>query len=184
MPERGQVKKPAVPKVKIVWTLPILRTRARHSYYVRIDVVHYSLYKNDTKPISDRSNLLFVVCTATTPPSAFDKPVYVSLSDAIGLMMMMCALIMLIVGFAAGFIFSRYFRHNAFPLPLHPFHPHNRLADMNGTVEIGTDYVPNNKEPFSFLKNMTKDKNDCTLEKNLDTSVENKTLQKVKKTYI
>lgn len=57
---------------------------------------------------------------------------------------------------------------------------------MNGGTEIGTAPFlpcPNNKAPLNLLVNVTKCKND-TLEKNLDSSVENKTLQKVKKTYI
>ncbi|XP_060861952.1 semaphorin-1A-like [Metopolophium dirhodum] len=113
----------------------------------------------------------------------------ISLGDVIGLLMMMCVLATLLVGFAAGFVCSRYFRHAADPfssMAIHAHHQLNRLADMNGAAEIGTAPFlpcPNNKAPLNLLVNVTKCKND-TLEKNLDSAVENKTLQKVKKTYI
>jgi len=113
----------------------------------------------------------------------------ISLGDVIGLLMMMCVLATLLVGFAAGFVCSRYFRHSADPfssMAIHAHHQLNRLADMNGAAEIGTAPFlpcPNNKAPLNLLVNVTKCKND-TLEKNLDSAVENKTLQKVKKTYI
>ncbi|VVC34315.1 WD40/YVTN repeat-like-containing domain,Sema domain,PSI domain [Cinara cedri] len=113
----------------------------------------------------------------------------ISLGDVIGLLMMMCVLATLLIGFAAGFVCSRYFRHASDPfssMAVHAHHQLNRLADMNGGAEIGTAPFlpcPNNKAPLNLLVNVTKCKND-TLEKNLDSSVENKTLQKVKKTYI
>lgn len=102
--------------------------------------------------------------------------------------MVTCVLATLLIGFAAGFVCSRYFRHSADPfssMAIHAHHQLNRLADMNGGVEIGSTpfLVPNNKAPLNMLLNVTKCKND-NLEKNLDSSVENKTLQKVKKTYI
>lgn len=101
---------------------------------------------------------------------------------------MMYVLASLLFGFVAGFVCSRYFRHAAdsFSSMAHTHHHLNRLADMNGAAEIGTAPFlpcPNNKVPLNLLVNVTKCKND-TLEKNLDSSVENKTLQKVKKTYI
>lgn len=115
----------------------------------------------------------------------------ISLGDVIGLLMMMCVLATLLIGFAAGFVCSRYFRHAADPfssMAVHAHHQLNRLADMNGAAEIGTapflPSCPNNKAPLNMLVNVTKCKNNDTLEKNLDSSVENKTLQKVKKTYI
>ncbi|XP_050541171.1 semaphorin-1A-like [Daktulosphaira vitifoliae] len=116
-----------------------------------------------------------------------DIPV-VALGDVIGLIMMMVVLATLVIGFAVGYMCSRHFRHTDpfSAMAVHTHHQLNRLADMNASAEIGNaPFLPcaNNKAPLNLLVNVTKSKND-TLEKNLDASIENKTLQKVKKTYI
>ncbi|XP_050433257.1 semaphorin-1A-like isoform X2 [Adelges cooleyi] len=117
-----------------------------------------------------------------------DVPV-VELGDVIGFIMMTVVLATLVIGFAVGFICSRHFRHvDPFSaMAVHTHHQLNRLADMNGSTEIGNaPFLPcaNNKAPLNLLVNVTKSKNNDTMEKNLDASIENKTLQKVKKTYI
>ncbi|BES90255.1 Sema [Nesidiocoris tenuis] len=100
-------------------------------------------------------------------------------ADTLGMVVTTSVVATLVIGFVAGYFCSRHFRKNAYTnMPLH--NPHN--SALNG--EGGASYLSpcaNNKS-INLLVNVPP-KN--TIDKNANTSSDNnKTLQKVKKTYI
>ncbi|XKL63079.1 hypothetical protein PGB90_005443 [Kerria lacca] len=112
-----------------------------------------------------------------------DKIAVIYITDTMGLLIGSCVLVTLIVGFAAGYLCSRHFRADPYSnVSLHTNHQLNRLTEAPLNSEGGSTFLPpcsNNKAAaINLVINATKNSNDknCT--------IDNKTLQKVKKTYI
>ncbi|KAI5707479.1 hypothetical protein M8J77_003340 [Diaphorina citri] len=119
--------------------------------------------------------------------------------NTLGLTVLTSVLLTLLIGFTAGYLCSRYVRHDTYTNMI-PFHPHQQLnrLDNSASIETGTgvglgaggylNATPNNKNMLAQLSQALSDtearspKNDLN-EKNSAVD-NNKTLQKVKKTYI
>lgn len=107
-------------------------------------------------------------------------------ADTLGMAVATSVLATLVVGFVAGYLFSRHFRHdpNYSNMPLHSNHQLNRLTEGNLNAE-GSSYLSpcaNNKAAINNLVHNVPPKN--ANGKNANSSSDNKPIQKVKKTYI
>ncbi|KAK7590702.1 hypothetical protein V9T40_002315 [Parthenolecanium corni] len=112
-----------------------------------------------------------------------DKIAVVYITDTMGLVIGSCVMITLIVGFVAGYFCSRHFRADPYSnVSLHPNLQLNRLTDPSLNAEGGSTFLPacpNNKAAtINMVLNATKNSNDK------NSTLDSKTLQKVKKTYI
>ncbi|XP_022207444.2 semaphorin-1A [Nilaparvata lugens] len=100
-------------------------------------------------------------------------------ADTLGMAVATSVLATLVVGFVAGYLFSRHYSH----LPMHTHHQLNRLTGDNLNAEASS-YIPpcaNNKPAINLVLNVPpKNANG----KNANSSTDNKPIQKVKKTYI
>lgn len=132
------------------------------------------------------------VCDPINCPSesavrpAQDK-IVIYTADTLGVAVLTSVLATLVVGFVAGYLCSRHFRHDPFAsMSLHSNQPLNRLNESSNIVlaEGGnSNSYLTNKNNINMLVNVSNNKNNDNNEKNL-TLENNKTLQKVKKTYI
>ncbi|CAB0009533.1 unnamed protein product [Nesidiocoris tenuis] len=118
-------------------------------------------------------------CQPSGENSVGQEKIVIYSADTLGMVVTTSVVATLVIGFVAGYFCSRHFRKNAYTnMPLH--NPHN--SALNG--EGGASYLSpcaNNKS-INLLVNVPP-KN--TIDKNANTSSDNnKTLQKVKKTYI
>ncbi|XP_065225498.1 semaphorin-1A-like isoform X2 [Planococcus citri] len=112
-----------------------------------------------------------------------DKIAVVYVTDTMGLIMVFLVLLTLAFGFALGYAFSRRFRPDSYSnVSLRPNHQLNRLADNSVNMEGGSSFLPscpNNKAAtINLVLNDTKNPNDK------NATLDSKTLQRVKKTYI
>ncbi|XP_066900705.1 semaphorin-1A [Halyomorpha halys] len=119
------------------------------------------------------------LCSANEVGGGTQEKIVIYTADTLGLVVTTAVLATLVVGFVAGYLCSRHFRpDNAYTnMPLH--HQHN--SPLNGEGASYLSPCANNKSINLLVNVPPKNAND----KNANTSSENnKTLQKVKKTYI
>ncbi|XP_046662250.1 semaphorin-1A-like isoform X2 [Homalodisca vitripennis] len=104
-------------------------------------------------------------------------------ADTLGMAVATSVLATLVVGFVAGYLFSRHFRHdtNYSNMPLHSHQQLNRLTDSHPYPDAGLNPSCANNKPINLVLNVPpKNANG----KNANSSTDNKPIQKVKKTYI
>uniref|UniRef100_A0A1B6DFY7 Semaphorin-1A n=1 Tax=Clastoptera arizonana TaxID=38151 RepID=A0A1B6DFY7_9HEMI len=174
-------------------------TRGEHSacppkpYHVMSAVATEPL---DTDIGAEENKLICPKCPSCNPsicneiedniiPGAHEK-IMIYTADTLGMAVATSVLATLVVGFVAGFLFSRHFRQdsNYSNMPLHNHQQLNRLTDANLNAEVGSSYlqpIANNKPAINLVLNVPpKNANG----KNANSSTDNKPIQKVKKTYI
>ncbi|XP_054278176.1 semaphorin-1A-like isoform X1 [Macrosteles quadrilineatus] len=126
-------------------------------------------------------------CTNSIESNAIpnSEKIVIYSADTLGMAVATSVLATLVVGFVAGYLFSRHFRHESSysNMPLHSHQQLNRLTDPNLNAE-SSSYLPpcaNNKPAINLVLNVPpKNANG----KNANSSTDNKPIQKVKKTYI